>query len=100
MAKADRLSSLLITQAKGEGFETRKQGYRFHVVEKRMRLVAALEIVIRNSRAQMVNVVESDVAREPLQDLGQLVKRAALQRRSCEIPILTPLPINSLKLML
>jgi len=62
--------------------------------------MASFEIVIGNPRAQMVNVMKPDVAREPLQNPWKLVERTALQRRLCVIPFFTPLPINPFKLVL
>ncbi len=57
-------------------------------------------MVIGNRRLQMVDVVEPDVAGEPLQDPGQLVERTALERRPGEIPLLAPRPIDAIELML
>ena len=69
-------------------------------MEQGMRLMATLEIIIRNARAQMMNMVETDVAGKPLQNLRQLVERATLQSGSREIPLVTALPVNPLELML
>ena len=38
-----------------------------------------LQVVIRNLRAQMVNVMEADVTRDPLQNLREFVIRALLR---------------------
>ncbi len=70
----------LIPQTVGSGFQAGAQGDRRHGLEKRLGLVAFLEVVIRNARAQVVDVVKADVAGEPLEHPRQLVIRAALQR--------------------
>ena len=81
-SEADQFSSLLIPKAKRQGFEAGEQRYWFNGLKQRLRVVAPLQVVIRDPRAQVVNVVEADVAREPLQDLGELVERTAPQGRS------------------
>ena len=72
----------------------------FDLLEEEVSLMASLQIVIGNPRAQMMNVMKSDVAREPLQDLGQFVERTALQRCRGVIPLAAAFPVNSFKLML
>ena len=62
--------------------------------------MAALQVVVGNARAQVVDVVEADVAREPLQDFGQLVVGAAPQRRRREIPLIAAFPMHLLELVL
>ena len=54
--------ALLIPKAEGERFETAEQSDRLHALKERIGLVTSLQIVVRNTRAQMVNVVEADVA--------------------------------------
>src|SRR3546814_18583286 len=48
----------------------------------------------------MVDMVVADVAGEPLQDLRQLVTRAALQRCRRVIPVFVGRPVHVLELML
>src|SRR5262245_59109738 len=43
------------------------------LLEERVLFVAPLQFIIRNLRAEVVNVMESDVATEPLQHSRQLV---------------------------
>ena len=62
--------------------------------------MAPLQFVIRNLRAEMVNVMESDIAAEPLQDARQPVIRAAQQRRGRVIPFSATAPVRVLVLML
>src|SRR3954464_314608 len=59
-----------------------------------------LQMIIGNARAEMVNMMKTNVAREPLQDLGQLVKRTPLKRGQRVIPLLAALPVDSLELVL
>ena len=59
-----------------------------------------LKIIVRDAGAQMMNMVEPDIAGEPLQDSGQLVKRAAHERCVGVIPFVGTRPIGALELML
>jgi len=45
---------------------------RLDALELRVGAVASLEVVVRDVRAQIVNVMKAAVAREPLQDPGSL----------------------------
>src|SRR3546814_7151960 len=62
--------------------------------------MAFLQVVVRDACAEMVDLVVADVAGEPLQDLRQLVKRAALQRCRRVIPVFVARPVHVLELML
>ena len=59
--------------------------------------MAALQIVVRNSRAEVVNVMEADITREPLEQLGQLVLREAIAGPPPEFVQLQGLVVHSLK---
>jgi len=72
MAVTDQLLVLFVPQPISGGFETGKQSDGFHLLEQRVGLMAFLQIVIWNARTQMVDVMEPDVAGEPLQDAGNL----------------------------
>ena len=65
-----------------------------------MRFVTRLEIVIWNPRAQVVNMVETDIAAKPLQDRRELVKRGPLERLTQVAPILVALPVGIFELVL
>jgi len=67
VAVTDQFVSLFVPEPERKRFETGEESDWLHGLEERIREVAFLEVVIRNSRAQMVNVVKADVAREPLQ---------------------------------
>ena len=58
--------------------EARQQRHRVDILEHRMRVMTSLQIVIRDPWTEMMNVVEPNVAGEPLQDLRQFVKGTAL----------------------
>src|SRR6267154_1067836 len=100
VAIADQFLALLVPQPERERLEAREQRDRLHFLKQRVRLMASLQIVIRDLRAQMMNVMISDVPREPLQHLRQFVKRTPLQRRRRVIPVPAAFPIHPLELVL
>jgi hypothetical protein len=69
-------------------------------VEHRVRVVGALEVVVRDLGAQVVYVVQADVAGEELKRLGQLQVGAAAQRRVGVGPLVGALPVDVLELVL
>src|SRR5256885_17035778 len=96
MSEADEFFALLVPEPQAERFEAAEKRERFYLLKHQVRFVASLQIVIRNSRAQMMDVVIADVAGEPLQNLWQFVERAAFQGRRRIIPLRVALPIHSL----
>lgn len=46
---AHELLLLLVPESEGEGLEAREERQRLHLAEKRVRVVAALQIVVRNA---------------------------------------------------
>src|SRR5580698_8595084 len=100
VAKSDELMPLLVPESIGQGLETRQQRDGFDSPEVRVRLMTALEIVVRDARIQMMNMMEANIAGKPLQDPGELIKGTALQRRACIVPILASRPVHALELML
>src|SRR6266581_7749429 len=99
-AVAYQLAALLVPETVGECSQAGEQRDRLHALKQWIGLVAALQVVVWDARTQMVNVMEPDVAREPLQDPGQFVKGAPLEGRFREAPFLAPLPVHSFELML
>jgi hypothetical protein len=69
MRKTDQLLVLFIPQSQRSRFQTGKQSDRFYFREQRVGFVAPLQIVVRYPRAQMMDVMKADVAREPLENL-------------------------------
>ena len=100
MTVADQPAPLFIPETEGEGLQAGEQRDGFDGLEQWLRLMAFFEVIIGNSRAEMMDVVKADVAREPLQYLRQFVERTALQRRSRVVPFIAAFPVHSLELML
>lgn len=62
--------------------------------------MAFLQFVVGDLRAEVMDVMEADVAREPLQHFRQFVERTACHARLEEIPVLVALPIGRVEIML
>ena len=62
--------------------------------------MALLEVIVRDARAEVVNVVKADVSGEPLENFWEFVKRAALECCGGKIPIVFALPVNTFELVL
>src|SRR5690242_18555031 len=92
VAKAHEPAPFLIPQSEGERLKAREQRDRGHLLKERIGPMTAFQMVVRNAGTQMVDVVEADVAREPLEDFRELVEGTALQRRRRVIPIIAALP--------
>ena len=76
------------------------QRQRRNVVEDRVLVVRALEVVVRDPRVEVVDVVQPDVAGEELEQLRELEVRAALERGLGEAPVVAALPVGVLELVL
>lgn len=63
-------------------------------------VVAFLKLVVRDSRAEMVDMMETDIPCEPLQYFGEFIKRAAVHSRIKKLPFLVVFPICWVKIML
>src|SRR5262249_42905746 len=85
--------ALLVVKLKSQGADAGPEAERRHVVEHRVLIVGALEVVVRDARVQVVNVVQPDVASEELQDLRQLEVRAATKCRVLKAPAGVGLPV-------
>ena len=97
---ADQLPALLVPEVKRQALQAGPQRDGLDLLEQPLALVAVLQVVVGNARAQMVDVVEADTGREPLQHAGQLVEGAAAQRRRRVIPVVAALPVGVFELML
>src|SRR5579864_4871844 len=62
--------------------------------------MSALQVVVRDPRTQMVDVMEPDIAGEEAQEPRELQVGAALERRLVVVPLLVCLPVGVLELML
>ena len=100
VAVADESLILLVPKSVAESFQAAAKGDGFDAVEKRMSFVAAFEVIVRNARAEMVNVMEADVTGKPLEDFREFVERTALQCGCGVVPLVATLPIGVFKLML
>ena len=99
-AVADKLLTAFVPKAIGEGFEAGKEGDRFDGLKERFGAVAFLEVIVRDRRAQVMDVMKADVAGKPLQYFRQLVEGASLERSRAVIPIRTAFPMNVFELVL
>ena len=99
-AESHPLLVLFIPQTESDGLQARDEGNRLDLPEKCIRIVAFLQMVVGNGRAQMMDMMKADIARKPLQDSGQLVERAPVQRSLRVIPPVAALPVRAFKLML
>src|SRR5882672_7776601 len=73
-AVTDQPLLLFIPQAVSEGFEAGEQSDGFDALKERFRFMTFLEVIIGNARTQMMDVMKANIAREPLQHFGQLIK--------------------------
>src|SRR5256885_5706792 len=69
-------------------------------MENRVLLVTLLQVVVRNARAEVMDVVIADAPRHPSQERRQREVRASCDRRRAIIPVLVFLPVRSFELML
>src|SRR5436190_7366000 len=100
MTEANETPLVFIPQAEGERLEAGEEFDGRHHLKKRMRTMAAFEVVVWDAGTQMMDVMEADVAREPLENFRKLVEGTALQCRCRVIPVFTAFPINAFELML
>src|SRR5918995_4980736 len=75
-------------------------GQHRDVPEDRILVMRALQVVVRDLGAQVVDVVEADAAGEELEGRRQLQVRAPAQCRIRVAPALATLPVDVLELML
>ena len=100
MPKADELPAFLIPKMKPGRVQAAPERDGLHILENRMRSVTSLQIIIGDAGAEVMDVVKPNIAREPLESLGQTVERTALERGNCVIPCVTALPVRPFELML
>src|SRR5678810_103142 len=100
MSKTDKPSLLLVPKPEGERSEAGKKGYGLYLLEERMRTVAPFQVIVRNSGAQVMNMMKPNVPGKPLQDLRQLIKRTPLEGGVGVVPLVRAFPVHSLELVL
>ncbi len=69
-------------------------------LKRRNLVVAALQVVVGDIGANVVDMVQTYVTRKPLKNFRQLEIRTTFQRYPQRIPSFVPRPINIFKLML
>src|ERR1035441_9451772 len=63
VAVAHQFAALFVPQTERERLEAGEQRHRLDRLEKRLRPMTLLQVVVRNPRAQVVDVVETNIAR-------------------------------------
>src|SRR5689334_6009348 len=91
---------MFIIKIQTERPQARADRDRFYLLQLRYRLVALLQTVVGNAGAHMMNVMKTDVARYPLQQLRQLVIRSPFHSNPPGIPLIMARPVYPLELML
>ena len=69
-------------------------------MEQGIFVIAFGQVVIGDLGAQVMDVMKTDVAREPLQEKRQLVKGTALQARLYKFPAFVPIPVGRVEIVL
>ena len=69
-------------------------------MEQGIFVIAFGQVVIGDLRAQVMDVMKTDVAREPLQDERQLIEGTALQPRLHKFPAFVPIPVGRVEVVL
>src|SRR5688500_11417006 len=100
MSVPNELPALLVPEAKPERSQAGYQRDGRDLLKQPVALVTSLQVVVGNARAQVVDVMKADVARQPLQHLRQLVVGAAAQCGRRVVPVVAAFPINAIELML
>src|SRR5437764_6307955 len=70
--EAHESRAFLVVELEPQGADAVPERERRRVVEDRVLVVGALEVVVGDAGAQMVDMVEPDVSGEELKDRGQL----------------------------
>lgn len=99
-AKTNQRFAFFIAQAQLQRPETCPQRDDLDGVKRRDFIVALLQIIVGNIRTNVMNVMQANIAGEPLEDFGQFEIRAAFQCYFHRIPRSVTRPIRALKLML
>ena len=99
-AKAHKLALFFIPQVQPQRLKARPERDGGHIHELGVLLHTALERVVRDARAEVMNMVKADIAGEPLEHLGQLEIRAAAQRGGGVVPFFVLGPVGAFELVL
>ena len=96
---ADEHFFLFIPQTEVQRFQAVSKRKRLNL-EDRVLVVTFLQFVIGDLRAEVVNMMETNIAGKPLQHFGKFIERTAVHASLEELPILVALPVGRLKVML
>ena len=69
-------------------------------MKNRIFVITLGQVVVGDLRAQVVDVVKTDVAAEPLQNERQFIEGTSLQSRLHKFPAFVVVPIGRVKIML
>src|SRR5205814_9223470 len=95
-----QLALPLVPQRKADAPEAFPQRQRRDLAQLGMLVQRLLEPIVGDAGMQVVDVVEPDVPRGPLEQPGETVVGAPLQRRGVVRPALVVLPVRRLELVL
>ena len=98
--ETDHATVDLVPKPKLNGLEAVEESEFGGVLEEGMGMVAALQVVVWNTRVEVVDVVVADVSRKPLENPWEVVVAAPGHGGGRVVPILTGGPIRVLELML
>ena len=98
--ETDHATVDLVPKPKLNGLEAVEESEFGGVLEEGMGMVAALQVVVWNTRVEVVDVVVADVSRKPLENPWEVVVAAPGHGGGRVVPILTGGPIRVLELVL
>ena len=78
--------TLLVPKLHPSALEAVSNSEGYAVLKGRFGRKAGGQVVVRYPAIKVVNMVKANVAGEPLQDTGQTIVRAAVERGASEIP--------------
>ena len=76
--ESDQSMMLLIPKTKCQRFQAGQQCDRFYLLKHKIFFITFFQKIVGNARTQVVNMMKSNVARKPLQNLRQFQKRTPL----------------------
>ena len=74
MPETDKPAPLLIPKPEIERLEAFEESQGFHASKEWMGIVASFQVVICNARAEVMDMMKADIAREPLKNARQFVE--------------------------
>ena len=99
-SKGNETSSTLVPEREAHAGEALQQRHTAHLAELGMVAECSRQAVIRDTAAQVVDVVDADICREPAENSRQVVMRTAIQGRFVERPLAITGPERRVKLVL